>query len=270
MTRFDYLRELERYLRGRLPRREIDEILRDYAEYFNEGAAQGKTETEIAMKMGFPRDLAEQILSESRVGAGRGWRRRFRDQGEYNYWFKILAVVLIVLLSPVWLSVLGVLLGTALAVIGTVLGLLIAGIVVFIAGVSSVSWLVPAGWALLMTVGVGLVSLGVCLFGLLWLTVRGLTQLAQKHRYSVFRERPSDTSGGEPWREQPRPPYGGADSRESFAPGQSEAPSDEAGAREPAFGGEEESGYGPDTAGERLREESGLPEQEEEGGNPDA
>lgn len=65
MTRVEYIRQLEFSLNGKLPKREISEILRDYSEYFEAGKMEGKTEEEIAISLGIPSVVAAQILSET-------------------------------------------------------------------------------------------------------------------------------------------------------------------------------------------------------------
>ncbi len=66
MTKLDYLSSLERYLKRQLPEEEIYEIMRDYAEYFEDGKNQGKTEDEISAGLGSPYEVAQQILTEEK------------------------------------------------------------------------------------------------------------------------------------------------------------------------------------------------------------
>jgi len=68
MTKLDYLSSLERYLKRRIPEEEIYEIMRDYAEYFEDGKKQGKTEDEISASLGSPYDVAQQIITEEKGG----------------------------------------------------------------------------------------------------------------------------------------------------------------------------------------------------------
>lgn len=70
MNRVEYIRQLEFSLSGKLPKREISEILRDYSEYFEAGKSEGKTEEEIAVNLGIPSAVAAQILSEIEEEAG--------------------------------------------------------------------------------------------------------------------------------------------------------------------------------------------------------
>ncbi len=65
MTRLEYLDILEQKLKKYMSQKEVNDIVRDYAEYFEEGKAQGKTDEETAAKLGAPEKIAEQILEEN-------------------------------------------------------------------------------------------------------------------------------------------------------------------------------------------------------------
>ena len=65
MNKLEYLRTMENALQNDLPQQEVDEIMRDYAEYFAEGASQGKTDDEIAANLGDPVEVAQQVVAES-------------------------------------------------------------------------------------------------------------------------------------------------------------------------------------------------------------
>ncbi len=69
MNRLDYLAKLEKKLKTQLSKKEVNDIIRDYAEYFEEGKRQGKTDEEIAAALGSPEQVAEQILSESNMSS---------------------------------------------------------------------------------------------------------------------------------------------------------------------------------------------------------
>ena len=66
MNRSEYIAALTAALRGKLASAEIEEIVRDYREFFDDGVAQGKSEEQVAQELGDPREVAEQILSEER------------------------------------------------------------------------------------------------------------------------------------------------------------------------------------------------------------
>lgn len=65
MDKAKYLRLLRYYLSG-LPRHRIEEILDEYRRTFATGAKSGKTEQEICMELGHPRDISEQYLKSGK------------------------------------------------------------------------------------------------------------------------------------------------------------------------------------------------------------
>lgn len=90
MNKQEYLQRLETCLRHKLSREEIDDIMRDYAEYFEEGRRQSKQDSEISAKLGDPELVAQQLIEESQeqntfcitpkikgteYPAGGGWKR---------------------------------------------------------------------------------------------------------------------------------------------------------------------------------------------------
>jgi len=64
MNRMAFLRILGDGLAG-LPDREIDDILSDYAAYFDEAHASGRSEEDVANALGDPRRLARELRAES-------------------------------------------------------------------------------------------------------------------------------------------------------------------------------------------------------------
>ena len=64
MTRFEYIKEIERLLKNKMSDNELYDIMRDYAEFFEEGKKQGKTEDEVMKSLGNPSDIAKEILDE--------------------------------------------------------------------------------------------------------------------------------------------------------------------------------------------------------------
>jgi len=64
MNRMAFLHILGDGLTG-LPAREIDDILADYAAYFEEARASGRSEEDVANALGDPRRLARELRAES-------------------------------------------------------------------------------------------------------------------------------------------------------------------------------------------------------------
>ena len=65
MNKQEYLERLQACLKHKLSKEEIEDIMRDYAEYFEEGRRQSKQDSEIAAKLGDPELVAEQLIEES-------------------------------------------------------------------------------------------------------------------------------------------------------------------------------------------------------------
>lgn len=65
MTKIEYLKQLEDELRYKISEQEMYDIMRDYAEYFEEGKKQGKTDKQIIEALGIPYVVAKQILGDT-------------------------------------------------------------------------------------------------------------------------------------------------------------------------------------------------------------
>ena len=64
MNKQEYLERLQECLKHKLPREEIEDIMRDYAEYFEEGRRQSQQDSQIAAKLGDPELVAQQLSSK--------------------------------------------------------------------------------------------------------------------------------------------------------------------------------------------------------------
>ena len=66
MNKLDYLNQLESILKKHhMSKAEIDDIIRDYAEFFEEGRRQGQSDGEISAKLGTGIDELRNILAET-------------------------------------------------------------------------------------------------------------------------------------------------------------------------------------------------------------
>ena len=65
MRKEDFLEILKDYLKNSFSQDEIADILRDYEEYFIDGAIEGKSEMEIISGLGSPKEIAAALLAES-------------------------------------------------------------------------------------------------------------------------------------------------------------------------------------------------------------
>ncbi|MGM9923910.1 MAG: HAAS signaling domain-containing protein [Bacillus sp. (in: firmicutes)] len=64
MIRKQFLAQLDSYLQS-LSKAEREDILNDYNEYFDVGLEEGKTEEEIAFKLGSPKTIAKDLCANS-------------------------------------------------------------------------------------------------------------------------------------------------------------------------------------------------------------
>ena len=67
MRKEDFLEILKDYLKNDFSEDEVIDILRDYEEYFVNGAIEGKSEIEIISSLGSPKEIANELLSESNM-----------------------------------------------------------------------------------------------------------------------------------------------------------------------------------------------------------
>ena len=161
MTMSEYLSALAANL-SQLPEEERRKQISYYEELFADMREEGFSEEEIAEKLGSPKEAAEEILAEvplpklikSRVKPKKGW--------------SVLTVILLILGSPIWLSIAIALLAVILsvyvviwavvivlfAVVLSILAVGAAGVVLF--AVNVVLAPVPA----LLVLGLGLFCLG--------------------------------------------------------------------------------------------------------------
>lgn len=64
MNRAEFIRELKENLTDRLPAEQVEDILYDYAEHFDAGMRDGKSEDEVSQELGSPAKVARELLSD--------------------------------------------------------------------------------------------------------------------------------------------------------------------------------------------------------------
>src|SRR5438270_13132999 len=120
MNRIAFLRILRAGLAG-LPAQEIEDIAADYAAYFDEAHASGRSEDEVATALGDPRRLARELRAESGL---RHWEnhRSLGNSAAALLALGGLAAVDILFLLPVLFAVMLTMLviGLAILVLGIV------------------------------------------------------------------------------------------------------------------------------------------------------
>ncbi len=142
MSRLEYLGKLEKELKKQLSKKEVDDIIRDYAEYFEEGKRQGKSDDEIAISLGEPTVMAAQIISESNMSTqefantlNKGiTASKSVASGLGAIGKAILFLIMLMILTPVFLGVGGVILGAIFGFFAFVFAVLMGLLGMFIAG----------------------------------------------------------------------------------------------------------------------------------------
>lgn len=131
MKRVEFM-DLLRYYLSELPKTVVDEILEEYNLHFQEGMAHGKTEEEISEDLGSPKIIAHEYLNyESRkqgASSSKTSKRSngfFRDSAGNLNWALIL---LLIVLSPFWGSIVIAIGATIFAAIVTVVAVGISAI----------------------------------------------------------------------------------------------------------------------------------------------
>jgi uncharacterized membrane protein len=173
MNRAEFLGLLKDGLSG-LPADDVDEIIADYMSYFDEAAASGRDETEVAAALGDPRRLARELRAETGL---RHWEqhRSLGNSAAVLLALGGLATVDIVLLLPLLFGVLLVTLAIGLVVcvlgvvgIGLLLSLLkighfasIAAMVLrAVAGIGLIAGSIGCGALLLLALNIAVKMLG--------------------------------------------------------------------------------------------------------------
>jgi uncharacterized membrane protein len=166
MNREAFLTRLRDGLRG-IPIATRDDILTDYAGYFADGAAEGRTEEEVAAALGDPNRLARELKAE--VGLKR-WEQERSPGAAAGAIFAVLGLgaIDILILLPIMIPVISTLFGLFIAAI---CGFFIGGFV-FAAGPFMPG--VPGGPAMPLLAGLGIMAGSVAGVAVLTLCTIGL------------------------------------------------------------------------------------------------
>ena len=160
MKRNEFIRRLKAGLKG-APQDVIAEIVADYEEHFDAGAAEGRSEEEVAAALGNPARLARELRFEA------GFKTWESDRSPSSAWgailaFMGLATIDILILLPIVLPVLGVM-----------FGLFVATLVMFFVGgfmlIAGPFTGFPGGWLVAILGGLGVMSASVAVGALLTL-----------------------------------------------------------------------------------------------------
>jgi len=165
MTRADFMGRLSRGLAG-IPATAIADIVADYNAHFDDGIAAGRTEAEVAEALGNPDRLSRELRAEAGL---KRWEEQKNPSAAAGAVFAVLGLgaIDILILLPILMGVIGTLFGLFVAVIGIV----VAGGVVFAAGPFTDP---PGGAATAILVGIGLMAGATSLGAVLSLVTVGL------------------------------------------------------------------------------------------------
>ena len=149
MRKEDFLEILKDYLKKDFSEDEVIDILRDYEEYFVNGAIEGKSEIEIISSLGSPKEIANELLFESNIknenkaigklegfftdikGKFKSWSNGFKvnlnDENHVKSRKKIKAmqILITIILIPVALSILASTITYGVSLIASVVAMII-------------------------------------------------------------------------------------------------------------------------------------------------
>lgn len=195
MNKQEYLEKLAGCLKKYFSKKEVEDILRDYAEYFEEGRRQNKTDSEIAAKLGDPVIIAEQIVEENRLGEDEfkeTVKKKIKLGGEklggLGKFFKtVVIVVLILALIPFEVALLifaGAILFTVLCCGVSLLILPISLVFLSLCGfvVTSMAFYfvsIPIGFLCLFG-SIAAAASGICITGLLLMLIKFVWDIFKK------------------------------------------------------------------------------------------
>jgi len=157
MTRAEFMARLRQGLVG-LPMSTAAEIAADYDLHFTDGLAAGRSEAEIADKLGDPSRLARELRAES---SARRWTQEQNPSAAAGAIFGLLGLGALDIL---------IMLPLVFPIFGAVLSVLISGVAVFVVGgivaVAGPFFGGPGGVLAAVLLGVGLMGLGLFMGGL--------------------------------------------------------------------------------------------------------
>lgn len=181
MNRAHFMAKLRDGLSG-LHHSDIDDILRDYDTHFADGAADGRTEDEVAAALGDPTRLARELSAEV------GFRRWEQNRSAGNLLGVViallgLATIDLVILLPFLCGLAAVFFGLSVACLGCVVG-----------GTFLLFNLLPFGWhgvmgnaGMQLLIGLGLISGAIGGGALLLLVLEFIAKLLIRYARLHFR-----------------------------------------------------------------------------------
>ena len=203
MNKTEYLEKLEVCLRKKhLSKADIDDIIRDYAEFFEEGRRQSKPDAEISAKLGDPELVAQEIIEENSYNVNivpvedvkkqwqkskdelKNWRLGDKFSRFLTIMLKILGIIILIPFALFFGGCLLAFLGLIIAILVSLFAIPLVCAVLSLAGIAASGLCISLGFlpaGLVMILGsVAAMSFSICTGSLLiWLTA-ALFQLIKK------------------------------------------------------------------------------------------
>ena len=144
MTRADFMARLKSGLVG-LPTSTAAEILSDYDAHFDDGAADGRSEAEVAAALGHPERLARELKAEAGI---QRWQQEKNPSAAAGAVFAVLGLgaIDIIFLLPLLMGVIGTLIGFFIAVIALFFA---GGVLIVVLLVNALVWFARLHYRLL-------------------------------------------------------------------------------------------------------------------------
>lgn len=165
MTKREFLNRLETAIM-RLPKTERDDIINDYEEHFRVGAAEGKSEQEVAIELGSPEELGASFLENAGVTNPVYVEQQIKANNSMDKSVKALLIVLLVIFVGFPLA--SALFGFVCGAVGIIVGFLAAAVGLIVAAFYTGGMLAA-----------GLVSLSIAFIMLSVLGIIGFTALCK-------------------------------------------------------------------------------------------
>ncbi len=176
MTKMKFILALNDKLSG-LPKDEIEERLNFYSEMIEDRIEEGLSEEEAVLEIGSVDEIAEQIVSE--IPLMKIAKEKIKPQKKFKVW----EVTLLILGSPIWLSLLIALFSVVLSLYVSLWTIIISLWAVFVSIVASAFASIFAGIIYIclqkVFIGCAFIGVGFVLFGLSILSFLGCKELTK-------------------------------------------------------------------------------------------
>ncbi len=153
MNRQTFLNHVRNGLAG-LPPKTVDDLAADYEAHFADGAAAGRSETEVADALGDPDRIARELRAEAGL---KRWEAERNPSAAMSAVFAVLGLgaIDILVLLPILMGIAGTLFGFLIAAIAC----LVAGAVLMVAGPF---WVIGGPTVAIVLTGLGLMFAASC------------------------------------------------------------------------------------------------------------